>query len=355
MVKITPELVAKCPSQTKKKKSETPQQYLKRLTHVYLAEKCIDEINNLSLCRNLSVLYLYDNCIGRIENLGFAVNLTHLYLQKNKITKIEGLDNLRRLSKLYLGQNSIIVLEGLEKLENLSELHIENQNLPVGEKLLFDPRTLKAVAPCLNVLNISGNNIESLEDLHCLSSMIQLNAQNNNISDTKGLVKALSIWPAIIKLDLTGNPVCEKKKYRDRVFVMSKTLVMLDGKEISATAKKFLLNWKANREARKRQLLEKERRKEDLDRVSKSEPDMSTIYFQAVPPVLPQLATGFSGSYPRRISSGTTFTSNISGSRIPQNTRLPSIFSSQQQLPTRGQSWTSEGTRPPMPLQTVQF
>jgi hypothetical protein len=37
-------------------------------------------------------------------------------------------------------------------------------------------------------------------------------------------MKALSIWPAIIKLDLTGNPVCEKKKYRDRVFVMSKTL-----------------------------------------------------------------------------------------------------------------------------------
>ncbi len=37
-------------------------------------------------------------------------------------------------------------------------------------------------------------------------------------------MKALSIWHAIIKLDLTGNPVCEKKKYRDRVFVMSKTL-----------------------------------------------------------------------------------------------------------------------------------
>ena len=353
MVKITLELVAKCPSQTKKKKSETPQQYLKRLTHVYLAEKCIDEINNLSLCRNLSVLYLYDNSISKIENLGFAVNLTHLYLQKNKITKIEGLDNLKRLSKLYLGQNSITVVEGLEKMDSLSEFHIENQNLPVGEKLLFDPRSLKAVASCLNVLNISGNNIESLEDLHCLSSMIQLNAQNNNIRDTKRLVKALSIWPAIIKLDLTGNPVCEKKKYRDRVFVMSKTLVMLDGKEISATAKKFLLNWKANREARKRQMLVKERR--DLEKTSKSEPDMSAIYFQAVPPTLPHLATGFPVSYPRRISSGTTFTSNIAGSRIPQDTRLPSIFSSQQRLPSRGQSWTSEGSRPPLPLQTVQY
>ena len=37
-------------------------------------------------------------------------------------------------------------------------------------------------------------------------------------------MKALNIWPAIIKLDLTGNPICERKKYRDRVFVMSKSL-----------------------------------------------------------------------------------------------------------------------------------
>ena len=96
---------------------------------------------------------------------------------------------------------------------------------------------------------------------------------------------------------------------------------MLDGKEISETAKKFLLNWKANREARKRQILEKEQRAKDAQRVSQSEPDMSTIYFQSVPSVLPQLTTGFAGSYPRRISSGTTFTSNISESRIPQNTR----------------------------------
>ena len=98
-------------------------------------------------------------------------------------------------------------------------------------------------------------------------------------------------------------------------------LVMLDGKEISETAKKFLLNWKANREARKRQMFEKERRDKDLEKASKSEPDMNNVYFQAVPPLLPQLTTSFSGSYPRRISSGTTFTSNISGSRIPQNSR----------------------------------
>ena len=153
--------------------------------------------DHLSLCKNLSVLYLYDNSIKKIENLGFAVNLTHVYLQKNNITKIEGLQNLRRLTKLwvqlfrnvvmfihnwtdyqnwlvyldvmhfysekyfinymffsfcrYLGHNQITVVEGLENLENLSELHVESQQLPVGEKLLFDPRSLKAIS--VNILN----------------------------------------------------------------------------------------------------------------------------------------------------------------------------------------------------------
>ena len=37
------------------------------------------------------------------------------------------------------------MLEGLDKVENLQELHLENQRLPAGEKLLFDPRTLENI------------------------------------------------------------------------------------------------------------------------------------------------------------------------------------------------------------------
>ena len=45
-----------------------------------------------------------------------------------------------------MGGNHITVVEGLEKLPMLQELHIENQHLPPGEKLLFDPRTLNTLA-----------------------------------------------------------------------------------------------------------------------------------------------------------------------------------------------------------------
>ena len=51
----------------------------------------------------------------------------------------------------YLNGNAITVVEGLETLHNLSELHVAQQHLPEGEKLLFDPRTIKALAVSLTV------------------------------------------------------------------------------------------------------------------------------------------------------------------------------------------------------------
>ena len=53
----------------------------------------------------------------------------------------------------YIGGNSISVLEGLDKLTNLQELHIENQKLPSGEKLLFDPRSVATLSVCTNELS----------------------------------------------------------------------------------------------------------------------------------------------------------------------------------------------------------
>ena len=38
------------------------------------------------------------------------------------------------------------MIEGLEKLDQLQELHVENQRLPAGEQLLFDPRSLQCLA-----------------------------------------------------------------------------------------------------------------------------------------------------------------------------------------------------------------
>lgn len=254
MVKLTIDLISRGTSgYTKKKRDETMQQYLRRLTHLYLENKGIDEVgDDISLCRNLSVLYLYDNHLTMIPNLMQNQFLTMLYLQNNSISRIEGLHPLIRLTKLYLGGNCITVIEGLEKLQQLQELHIENQILPPGEKLLFDPRSLKAIALSLKVLNVSGNNLDSIRDLEGLRSVSHFTAIDNQLNDMKELAHVFGQWFDLNKLDLMGNPLCHKAKYKDRIIVMAKKLDTLDGKQISETAKQFLQNWHANKETQKK-------------------------------------------------------------------------------------------------------
>ncbi|XP_051826048.1 protein phosphatase 1 regulatory subunit 42 isoform X1 [Antechinus flavipes] len=250
MVRLTLDLVAKSVNQ-KNRKEENITQYLKKITHLNFSNRNIDIIDDLSLCKNLSVLYLYDNNIGQIDNLSFATNLTHLYLQNNCISCIENLSSLKKLEKLYLGGNYIAVVESLEGLGELRELHVESQKLPLGEKLLFDPRTLQSLANSLSVLNISNNNIDEIKDLETLENLTQLIAVDNQLLHVKDLELLLNRLPKLWKMDLSGNPVCLKPKYRDRLIVMSNSLESLDGKEIKQIERQFLMNWKASKDARK--------------------------------------------------------------------------------------------------------
>ncbi|KPP73028.1 protein phosphatase 1 regulatory subunit 42-like [Scleropages formosus] len=213
MVRLNVDLIAQSAACLKNKRHESLVQYLKKLTHLNFSNKKIEDIEDLSVCKNLTVLYLYDNQITQICNLDFASNLTHLYMQNNSITHIENLSSLRKLSKLFLGGNSIMVVEGLEQLGELKELHVEGQRLPLGEKLLFDPRTLV-----------------SLSELEVV----------------------FGHWPELSRMDLSGNPVCHKSKYRDRLITVCRKLEELDGKEINEMFRQFLINWKASRDAKKK-------------------------------------------------------------------------------------------------------
>ncbi|XP_016008422.2 protein phosphatase 1 regulatory subunit 42 isoform X2 [Rousettus aegyptiacus] len=151
----------------------------------------------------------------------------------------------------YLGGNYIAVIEGLEGLEGLRELHVESQRLPLGEKLLFDPRTLHSLAKSLYILNISNNNIDDIRDLEILENLNQLIAVDNQLLHVKDLEFLLNKLMKLWKMDLNGNPVCLKPKYRDRLILVSKSLEFLDGKEIKKMERQFLINWKASKDAKK--------------------------------------------------------------------------------------------------------
>ena len=76
----------------------------------------------------------------------------------------------------------------------------------------------------LEVLNISGNNLETMSDLEVLQNLTQLSAGDNSLSDMKELSIQLTAWPRLSKLELAGNPICLKSKYKDRVIVMYRQL-----------------------------------------------------------------------------------------------------------------------------------
>jgi hypothetical protein len=100
----------------------------------------------------------------------------------------------------------------------------------------------------LEILNISGNNLESLSEIGSLSNLVQINASNNSLSDMKEMAILLKCWPRLVTLDLSGNPLCLKNKYRERIIVLATSLRQLDGKEIQDMSRQFLENWKLSKE-----------------------------------------------------------------------------------------------------------
>ncbi|XP_037136226.1 protein phosphatase 1 regulatory subunit 42 isoform X1 [Syngnathus acus] len=257
MVSLTTDLIAKSRN-FKKKKGLSLQYNLGTLTHLHFSGHDIEDIGDLSACHNLTVLYLYNNRVKRIQNLDFACNLTHLYLQNNNITRIDNLAHLRKLSKLYLGGNRISLLEGLERLGELEELHMESQRLPPGEKLQFDPRTLRSLAKSMRIFNINNNNINKIAELAALWEICIFSAADNKLHDVEELEDVTGSWPWLVQMDLRGNPVCKTAKYRDRLITACKGLEVLDGRDIQEVTREFLVKWEASKEAKKKKKKEEE-------------------------------------------------------------------------------------------------
>lgn len=76
----------------------------------------------------------------------------------------------------------------------------------------------------LEILNVSGNNLDSLTELSCLDKLQELSASNNRLENLRELVELLSIWPRLKRLDTNRNPLCSKGRYRERLIVASTTL-----------------------------------------------------------------------------------------------------------------------------------
>ncbi len=100
----------------------------------------------------------------------------------------------------------------------------------------------------MKILNISRNNLDTLSEIGCLANLVELNASDNNLNDMKEMSILLNFWPKLKRFSLSGNPICFKNKYRERIIVLAPNLEYLDEKEIKEISKQFLQNWKISKE-----------------------------------------------------------------------------------------------------------
>lgn len=231
-------------SKKKQKSKNTTTSPIRKPTHIYLHDKCLQTIQIAVSCENLTVLYLHNNEICEIKNLNAATNLIHLYLQKNKIKKIENLNSLKKLTKLYLSHNEIAVVEGLENLNKLEELHIEKQRLPIGESLCFDPRSIESISNTLQVLNLSYNGINSIACLKSLYFLKIIDASHNRLSDIVQVCGTINNWYYLHEATFVGNPIAKQHRYRENLIANTIRLLVLDDKEISDTTRCFIKRFK---------------------------------------------------------------------------------------------------------------
>ena len=71
---------------------------------------------------------------------------------------------------------------------------------------------------------MSGNGLDTISDLTCLVELEHLAACDNELSSMRNLSRVLTHFTKLTKLELTGNPVSQKHKYRDRIITMGERI-----------------------------------------------------------------------------------------------------------------------------------
>ncbi|KAJ7374528.1 hypothetical protein OS493_004866 [Desmophyllum pertusum] len=117
---------------------------------------------------------------------------------------------------------------GLTCLSHMDQLVLTKEvNLSHNQLVSLDECNM---LQCVNILDASNNNLRHITQRHALRlcSLQELSLSNNNISNLDCL-KSLQQCASLRKIDLRGNPCCQSAGYRDAVKSLLANLQELDG------------------------------------------------------------------------------------------------------------------------------
>uniref|UniRef100_A0A3Q3WLV3 Uncharacterized protein n=1 Tax=Mola mola TaxID=94237 RepID=A0A3Q3WLV3_MOLML len=169
----------------------------------------VKHIEALECCPLLRELWVVQCHLKEISGLQYCLQLEKLYLYENQISEINNLELQIKLEVLWLNNNCIHQIQGLNTHQNLKELNLADNNIEkIGHSL--DPNAR------LQILNLSGNKINSIKELTMLSQLPHL-------TDL-----------ALKDPTSTPNPVCLLCNYATHVLYHMPHLQRLDTYDISS-------------------------------------------------------------------------------------------------------------------------
>jgi len=174
------------------------------LAALHLEDNQISAIDSLGHLRNLEYLNLNKNKIQKLgQVLSKLSKLKELHVSQNQLSSLEGVAGLGNLEILSACQNNLkeVRAEHLKGLGKLDELRLSRNNLTRLSFLQSSSAPLASLA----TLDVSKNLLtnESLRSLPVLNQIIELDLSGNGLTDLpKGLVRSC---PSLEILDLSCN------------------------------------------------------------------------------------------------------------------------------------------------------
>ncbi|XP_022135596.1 uncharacterized protein LOC111007516 isoform X2 [Momordica charantia] len=142
---------------------------------------------------------LANHGLAVVPFLSAFVSLKVLNLSGNAIGKITAGALPRGLHSLNLSRNNIATIEGLRELTRLRALDLSyNRICRIGHGL--------ASCSSLKELYLAGNKISEVEGLHRLLKLTILDLRSNKISTTKSLGQLAANYNSLQAISLEGNP-----------------------------------------------------------------------------------------------------------------------------------------------------
>eukprot|EP00613_Pedinella_sp_CCMP2098_P041589 CAMPEP_0171796232 /NCGR_PEP_ID=MMETSP0991-20121206/69204_1 /TAXON_ID=483369 /ORGANISM="non described non described, Strain CCMP2098" /LENGTH=411 /DNA_ID=CAMNT_0012406997 /DNA_START=18 /DNA_END=1254 /DNA_ORIENTATION=+ len=191
-----------------------------------------------------SNLYAHFKGFQRIQNLEPYTELKALWLESNGLQKLEGLNTLTKLRCLYVQQNLLTRIENVQCLvrtlkcaQAAKSSHPDrecpvsdvSQDLDISQNRLTKLEGI-GVLPLLSNLNASKNFLidgESIQEIGLCQVLSTLDLSNNSL-EGDAVTDIICQTPALLSLNLTGNPVMSTPQLRKKMICRISKLAYLD-------------------------------------------------------------------------------------------------------------------------------